>query len=115
MINLGQVKELRTLLEHLSSPPVFSGVRVTRSLVLYVCFVGRCLSFCLFFLVIVLLFLDVRFLITSLWHLQTLLTGNFIISVPRDMGTFFIKNRDIDKESMTQFIDRQVVPRVIGF
>ena len=29
-------------------PPVFSGVRVTRSLVLYVCFVDRCLSFCTF-------------------------------------------------------------------
>jgi len=41
--------------EHLSSPIVFSGVRVTRSLVLCVCFVDRCLSFlswslcCLFF------------------------------------------------------------------
>jgi hypothetical protein len=35
-----------TLLEHLSSPPVFGGVRVTRSLVLCVCFVNRCLSFC---------------------------------------------------------------------
>jgi hypothetical protein len=34
--------------EHLSSPPDFSGVRVTRSLVLYVCFVDRCLSFCAF-------------------------------------------------------------------
>jgi hypothetical protein len=28
--------------------PCFSGVRVTRSLVLYVCFVDRCLSFCAF-------------------------------------------------------------------
>ena len=28
--------------------PVVSGVRVTRSLVLYVCFVYRCLSFCTF-------------------------------------------------------------------
>jgi hypothetical protein len=28
--------------------PDFSGVRVTRSLVLYVCFVYRCLSFCTF-------------------------------------------------------------------
>jgi len=37
-----------TLPEHLSSPPVFSGVRVTRSLVLYVCFVDRCLPFCTF-------------------------------------------------------------------
>jgi hypothetical protein len=38
-----------TLPDHLSSPPIFSGVRVTRSLVLYVCFVDRCLSFCAFF------------------------------------------------------------------
>jgi hypothetical protein len=36
------------LVEHMSSPPVFSGVRFTRSLVLYVCFVDRCLSFCTF-------------------------------------------------------------------
>ena len=32
----------------LSSPPVFSVVRVTLSLVLCVCFVDRCLSFCPF-------------------------------------------------------------------
>jgi hypothetical protein len=38
-------QELLTLPEHLSSPPVFSGVRVTRSLVLCVCFVDRCLVF----------------------------------------------------------------------
>ena len=31
-----------------SSLPVFSGVRVFRFLVLYVCFVDRCLSFCTF-------------------------------------------------------------------
>jgi hypothetical protein len=47
-------QELLTLLEHLSSPPVFSGVHVTRSLALYVCFVDRCLSFCTFVLAIVL-------------------------------------------------------------
>jgi hypothetical protein len=41
-------QELLTLSEHFSSPPVFSGVRVTRSLVLYVCFVDHCLSFCTF-------------------------------------------------------------------
>jgi hypothetical protein len=54
----------------MSSPPIFSGVRVSRSLVLYVCFVNRCLfsfghcaicsssiyGFCL-----------------TLWYLQTLL------------------------------------------
>ena len=41
-------QELLSLPEHLSSPPDFSGVRVTRYLVLYVCFVDRCLSFCTF-------------------------------------------------------------------
>jgi hypothetical protein len=39
-------QELPTLPEHLSLHPVFSGVRVTRYSVLYVCFVDRCLSFC---------------------------------------------------------------------
>ena len=37
-----------TLPKHLSLPPVFSGVRVSRSFVLYVCVVDRCLSFCSF-------------------------------------------------------------------
>ena len=41
-------QELLTLPEHLSSPPVFSGLCITRSLVLCVCFVDRCLSFCSF-------------------------------------------------------------------
>jgi len=41
-------QELLTLTEHLSSSPVLSKVRVTRSVVLYVCFVDRCLSFCTF-------------------------------------------------------------------
>jgi hypothetical protein len=47
-------QELLILSKHLSSPPVFSGVRVTRSLVLCVCFVDCCLSFELFLLAIVL-------------------------------------------------------------
>ena len=41
-------QELLTLPEHVSSSPVFSGVRVTLSLVICVCFVDRCLSFCTF-------------------------------------------------------------------
>jgi hypothetical protein len=36
-------QELLTFTEHMSSPPVFSGVHVTRSLVLCVYFVDRCL------------------------------------------------------------------------
>ena len=47
-------QELLALPEHVSSPPVFSGIRVTRSLVLSVCFVDSCLSFCTFHLAIVL-------------------------------------------------------------
>ena len=41
-------QELPTLPKHLCSPPVLSGVHVTRSLVVYVCFVDRCLSLCAF-------------------------------------------------------------------
>ena len=47
-------QQLLTLSEKRSSSPVFSGIRVTRSLVVCVCFVDRCLSFCNFLLAIVL-------------------------------------------------------------
>jgi len=45
-------QELLTIPQHLSWPPVFSWVRVNRSLVLCVCFVDRCLSFCTFSIVL---------------------------------------------------------------
>jgi len=67
-------QELPTLPEHLSSPPVFSGVRVTRSLVLYVCFVDRCLPFCtLSFGHCVVCSSSIYGLWLPLWYLQTLL------------------------------------------
>ena len=67
-------QELLTLPEHLSSPPVISGVRVTRSLVLYVCFVNRCLSFCTFsFGHCVVCFSSIYGFWLPLWYLQTLL------------------------------------------
>ena len=67
-------QELLTLLEHLSSPPVFSGIRVTRSLVLYVCFVDRCLSFCTFsFGHCVVCSFSIYGFWLPLWYLQTLL------------------------------------------
>jgi hypothetical protein len=47
-------QELLTLAEHPSSPPVSNDIRVTRSLVLCVCIVDRCLSFVFFLLAIVL-------------------------------------------------------------
>ena len=62
-------QELLTLSELLSSPPVFSGVRVTRSIVLCVCFVDRCLSF--FFWPLCCLSFDIQILITPLVSLQT--------------------------------------------
>ena len=75
-------QELLTLPEHLSSPPVFSGVRVTRSLVLYVCFVDRCLSFCsLSFGHCVVCSSLIYGLWLPLWYLQTLFVHNFIIMV----------------------------------
>jgi hypothetical protein len=67
-------QELLTLPEHLSSPPVFSGVRVTRSLVLFVCFVYRCLSFCTFsFGHCVVCSSSIYGFWLPLWYLQTLL------------------------------------------
>ena len=57
------------------APPVFNGVRVTRSLVLYVCFVDRCLSFCSFsFDHCVVCSSSIYGFWLSLWYLQTLLT-----------------------------------------
>ena len=68
-------QELSTLLEHLSSLSVFSGVRVTRSLVLYVCFIDRCLSFCTFsFGHCVVCSTSIYGFWLALWYLQTLLT-----------------------------------------
>jgi hypothetical protein len=70
-------QELLTLPEHLSSPPVFSGVHVTRSLVWYVCFVDRCLSFCTFsFGHYVVCSSSIYGFWLPLWYLQILLCPN---------------------------------------
>jgi hypothetical protein len=67
-------QELLTLPEHLSSPPVFTRVRVTRSLVLYVCFVDRCLFFCTFsFGHCVVYSSSIYGFWLPIWYLQTLL------------------------------------------
>ena len=57
-------QELLTIPEHLRSPPVSTGVRVTRSLVVCLCFVDRWLSF--FFWSLCYLSFDLRILITPL-------------------------------------------------
>ena len=69
-------QELITLPEHLSVPPVFSGVRVTRSLIVYVCFVDRCLSFCTFsFGHCVVCSSSIYRFWLLLWYLQALFAG----------------------------------------
>jgi hypothetical protein len=68
-------QELLTLPKHLSSPPVFSDVCVTRSLVLYVYLVDRFLYFCFGHCVVC--SSSIYGLWLPLWYLQTLLlTGN---------------------------------------
>ena len=54
-------RELITLPEHLSSAPVFSGVRVTRSLVLYVMFCRSLFVLLFFFLMAIVLPVLLRF------------------------------------------------------
>jgi hypothetical protein len=73
--------ELPTLPERLSLSPVFSGVRVTRSIIVCVCFVDRCLSFC------IVSFGDCAVCSSviygfwwPLWYLQTLLVYHFVFS-----------------------------------
>ena len=67
-------QELPTLPDHLSSPPVFSGVRVTLSLVSYICIGHRCLFFCTFSFGHCVVYSIYR-LWLPLWYLQTLLTS----------------------------------------
>ena len=71
-------QELLTLPEHLRSSQVFSGVRVTRSLDLCVCFVDCCLSICTFFSFghCVVCSSSIYGFWLPLWYLQTLLKDN---------------------------------------
>jgi len=78
-------QEMPTLPGHLISSPVFSGVRITRSLVLCVYFVDRCFSFCAFSFGHC---LDCSSSIYGfwlpLWYLQSLLSS----SVNQDIGLY---------------------------
>jgi len=74
-------QELLTLPEHLNLPPAFSGVHVTQSLVLCVCFLDRCFFFCPFSFgrYVVCSSLLFRFWL-PLWYLQTLLCMFLLIN-----------------------------------
>jgi len=73
-------QELLTLPEHPSSPPVFSEVRVTRSLVLCVCLFSRSLFDFLYIFFWPLCFSSIYGLGLLLWYLQTLLLTYMYIS-----------------------------------
>ena len=82
---------LLTLPEHLSSIPVLSGVRVTRSLVLYVCFVDRCFGTFSFGHCVVWSSIFVFWLL--LWYLQTLLLQSLSKGHPWMTNNYSIKGR----------------------
>ena len=78
-------QELLTLPDHLSSSPVFGGVRVNPSLVLCVCFVDRCLS---------VLFWPLYFL--SIYILRRLVTNVVSLSLSyKRYSIFFIRNSEV--------------------
>ena len=82
-------QELLTLSEHLSSSPVFSGVRVTRSLVLCVCFADRCLPFCPFsFDHCVVCPSSIYEFWSPFWYLQTLFAQTREIECPVHPGWY---------------------------
>jgi hypothetical protein len=65
--------------------PIFSGVRVSRSLVLCVCFVDRCLSFCTFSFAHCVVCSSLYGFWLPLWYLQTPLasfSGLFVFDCP---------------------------------
>ena len=75
-----------TLPEHMSSPPIFSGVRVTRSLDLCVNFVDSRLSFCIFsFDHCVVCSTSIYGFWLPLWYLQTLLVLYDYLNTARKM------------------------------
>jgi hypothetical protein len=81
-------QELLTLPQHLRSSPVFIGVRVTRSLVLCVCVLDHCLSFCPFsFGHCVVLSPSIYGFWLPLWYLQTPLPLKEIV-IDRYVSTF---------------------------
>ena len=75
-------QELPTRPEHLISLPILGGVRVTRSLILYICFVDRCLSFSTFsFGHCVVCSSSIYGFWLHLWYLQTLLSCGFLCKI----------------------------------
>ena len=80
-------QELLTLPENQNSSPVYSGVHVTRNLVLCVCVVDRCMSF-FFWPLCCLFFFDLRFLNTPL------VSSNSYYKTSTKQGNQSLSNKD---------------------
>jgi hypothetical protein len=117
-------QELLTLPEHLSSPPVFSGVRVTRSLALGICFVDRCLSFCTFsFGHCVVCSSSIHGFWLFLWYLQILHDFGSKSNKTKDYATDIccfsdehstFRSKDKDSDNVIEWIYRHVYQRTVG-
>jgi hypothetical protein len=107
-------QELPTLPEHLSSPPVCSGVCVTRSLVLYVCHVDRCLSF-FFWPLCCLFFFDVRILIAPLissnssYRIVLYRVQHLVMSVGLELTPFVVIGTDFISSCNCNYNDTWLV------
>ena len=74
-------QELLTLPEYLSSPPVFCWVRVTRSLVLCVCFVHRLCSFVLLLAIVLSVLLLLAIVLSVLLLLVIVLSVLLLLAI----------------------------------
>jgi hypothetical protein len=93
--------------------PIFSGVRVTRSLVLCVCFVDRCLSFCAFFFwpLCCLFVFDIRILIvpfvssmSSLNPLHWIIESPTVVQILTNLHLFASTKRETHYHKMSNNI-----------
>jgi hypothetical protein len=104
--------EQLTFLEHPSSVPVFSGVCVTRSLVLCVCFVDHCLYFCPFLPLCCLSF-DLRIRITPFgFGILKLFLRKAVIHFP--IGSY-VKNCHCFEETLYRTFQRCFLPNFSSF
>ena len=104
--------------EHLRSPPFFSEVRVTRSLVLCVCFGDRCLSFCTFSFghCVVCSSLIYGFWL-PLWYLQTFLTKTYVSTTPQNIvkchNIYWPSSEQIPlSEQFSGHVDSSIIDRI---
>ena len=90
------------LLTHIGAPEFNSGVRVTRSLVLYVCFVDRCSSFCTFSFGHCVVCSSMYGFLLPIWYLQILLIAVTMgLNISHCGIQFMCRNIPAESEELT--------------